>query len=171
MVDVDIPSPALLFTFPEVASTTFAENPADFNVMNNGMRYGLVWALAPRHYSDSLDERLTRPLAEYVSELIRIRTKHRDILFHGRFRDTLGAEVRKHPDLRYSVFRSAEERDQRQGCVLVNFGNRPVETSVAWAGSSGGVEVCQPHREDRLATLPATVKLPPRQCAVVVDVS
>jgi hypothetical protein len=171
MVDVDIPSAALLFTFPEIASTTFAENPGDFNVMNNGMRYGMVWALAPRHYSDSLDERLTRPLAEYVSELVRIRTRHQDILFHGRFRDTLGAEVRRHPDLRYSVFRSAEEHDSRQACVLVNFGSRPVETSVTWAGSSGRVEVCQPHRPDRVGTLPAAVLLPPRGCAVVVDVS
>ena len=43
--------------------------------MNNGMRYGFVWDLAPRHYNDSVDEPLTRPLAKYVSELIRIRKR------------------------------------------------------------------------------------------------
>jgi hypothetical protein len=37
------------------------------------MRYGLVWAMAPRHYSASLDEEVTRPLSIYVAELIRIR--------------------------------------------------------------------------------------------------
>ena len=46
------------------------ELPATFDPMNNGMRYGLVWDLAPRHYNDSVDEPLTRPLARYVSELI-----------------------------------------------------------------------------------------------------
>src|SRR5262249_35187686 len=116
------------------------------------------------------DEALTRPLARYVSELIRIRSRHSDILFHGRFRDVLGAEIRRHPDLRYSVFRSGGEDDARQACVLVNFGDRPVETSVRWTGSSGRVEVCQPYREDRLTTLPASVRLPPRTCAVVVEV-
>jgi hypothetical protein len=171
MVDIDIPSPALVYTFPEVTSTIFAENPGDFNVMNNGMRYGMVWALAPRHYNDSLDEALTRPLSRYVQELIRIRSKHRDVLFHGRFEDTLGADVQGHPDLRHSVFRSAGG-EARQACVLVNYGTRPLETSVAWSDASRprSVEVCQPHAEDRLATLPVTVRLAPQSCAVVVDV-
>jgi len=170
MVDIDIPSPALVFTFPEVASTIFGENPADFNVMNNGMRYGMVWALAPRHYHDSIDEALTQPLARYVQELIRIRSKHSDVLFHGRFQDTLGAEVRGHSDLRYSVFRSPEETHPRQACVLVNYGDRTVETSVLWATPFRQVEVCQPFRQDRATTLPAAVSVPPRECAIVVDV-
>jgi hypothetical protein len=169
MVEIDIPSPALVFTFPEVTSTIFAENPADFNVMNNGMRYGMVWALAPRHYHDSIDEPLTRPLARYVQELIRIRSKHREVLFHGRFRDTLGAEVRGHPDLRYSVFRSTQEKEARQACVVVNYGDRGVESSVSW-DSPRQVEICQPFREDRLASLPAIVSIPPRECAIVIDV-
>jgi len=49
----------------------------------------MVWALAPRHYNDSVDDILTRPLARYVSELIRIRKKYEDLLFYGRFHDTL----------------------------------------------------------------------------------
>ena len=60
--------------------------------MNNGMRYGLVWAVQPRHYNDSMDEPLTRPLSRYVQELIRIRAKHMDLLFLGRFCDTRGAK-------------------------------------------------------------------------------
>ena len=46
MNDIDM-HPALKYTFPEWTSTIFAENPFDFNIMNNGMRYGLVWAMAP----------------------------------------------------------------------------------------------------------------------------
>lgn len=169
MVDVDIPDPTLLYTFPEVASTIFAENPADFNVMNNGMRYGMVWALAPRHYHDSVDERLTRPLARYVKELIRIRARHGDILFHGHFQDTLGADVPRHPDLRYSVFRGTRDEGSRRACVLVNYGNRPLETSVTWTTRRRRVEICQPDHEDRVATLPATLLLAPQTCAVVVE--
>ena len=72
MNDIDMPSPALRYTFPEWTSTICAESPGDFNVMNNGMRYGLVWAMQPRHYNDSMDDPLTRPLSRYVQELIRI---------------------------------------------------------------------------------------------------
>ena len=62
MNTIDIPSTALRYTFPEWTATIFAENPGDRNVMNNGMRYGFVWALAPRHYNASMDDPLTRPL-------------------------------------------------------------------------------------------------------------
>src|SRR5208282_3177179 len=81
MNDIDMPTPALKYTFPEWTSTICAESPGDFNVMNNGMRYGLVWAMQPRHYNDSMDERLTQPLSRYVQELIRIRGKHQELLF------------------------------------------------------------------------------------------
>jgi hypothetical protein len=167
MVDIDIPDSALVFTFPEIVSTIFAENPADFNVMNNGMRYGMVWALAPRHYNDSLDERLTRPLARYVQELVRIRSKHRDILFHGRFADTAGAEVVPHPDLRHSVFTAGE--GSPRACVLVNYGDRAIETTVTFGASADEVEICQPDQPDRVTTLPARIHLPPHSCAVAVE--
>jgi hypothetical protein len=169
MVDIDIPSPVLLVTFPEIASTVFAENPADFNVLNNGMRYGMVWAMAPRHYMASLDERLTKPLSRYLQELIRIRTRHAGILFHGRFEDTTGATVRAHDDLRYSVFRPRTTDGDRRACVLVNFGDHPIETTVDLDAGSGRVEVCQPFEADRITELPALIHLPARSCAVVVE--
>ena len=105
MNDIDMNSPALRYTFPEWTSTICAESPGDFNVMNNGMRYGLVWAVQPRHYNDSMDEPLTRRLSEYVRELIRIRAKHRDLLFLGRFRDTLEAPFRARKARFRAVFR------------------------------------------------------------------
>ena len=140
MVDIDIPSPVLMVTFPEIASTVFAENPADFNVLNNGMRYGMVWAIAPRHYMASLEERLTKPLSRYLQELIRIRSRHAGLLFHGRFEDTDGATVRAHDDLRYSVFRPRTTEGDMRACVLVNFGDHPIETTVDLPAGSGRVE-------------------------------
>jgi hypothetical protein len=158
-----------VYTFPEVVSTVFAENPGDFNVMSNGMRYGMVWALAPRHYQESMDERLTRPLSNYVKELIRIRSKHRDILFHGRFQDTLGAQIRTHPNLRHSVFRRGGDAGAQQACVVVNYGDRPADTSVRWNTWRGPVEICQPFEADRVDKLPATIRVAPHSCAVVVE--
>jgi hypothetical protein len=165
MVDIDIPHPALVYTFPEVTSTIFAENPADFNVLNNGMRYGMAWAIAPRHYNDSLDERLTQPLARYLQELIRIRSRHGDVLFLGRFQDGDGAVVSSHPALRHSVFRDSSGR---QASVIVNYGDEPLEATVDWAAGQQ-VEVCQPFQPDRQAMLPASVTIAARSCAVVVE--
>ncbi len=168
MGEIDMPSTALRYTFPEWTSTICAESPGDFNVMNNGMRYGLVWAVQPRHYNDSMDESLTRPLSRYVQELIRIRTKHKDLLFHGRFRDTLGAELTAGQNVRYSVF----ERMAGGGkaCVVVNYGNEEEHAAVSWPGGDGAnVEILQPHRPDKAARLPVQLGLPPGTCAVVVN--
>jgi hypothetical protein len=159
--------PVLKYTFPETTATIFGENPFDYNAMNNGMRYGMVWALAPRHYNDSLDEPLTQPLSRYVAELIRIRAKHKDVLFHGRFRDTEGAEVKGGPPLRHSVFESWDGK--RKACVVVNFGNTPEEATVNWSGGMAGrVTICRPFEPDTAGTMPARVRLAPRSCAVVV---
>ena len=130
MNHIDMPSPALKYTFPEWTSTICAESPGDINVMNNGMRYGLVWAVQPRHYNDSMDEPLTRPLSRYVQELIRIRAKHKDLLFLGRFCDTRGAEVKGGQHVRYSVFEGMDAPGK--ACVVVNFGNDEETAEVTW---------------------------------------
>ena len=167
MNDIDMNSPALRYTFPEWTSTICAESPGDFNVMNNGMRYGLVWAVQPRHYNDSMDEPVTRPLSAYIRELIRIRAKYKDLLFHGRFRDTLGASVRGGKYLRYSVFEGMDKPGK--ACVIVNFGNEDAIADVTWPGGAGRrVEVLKPFQPDTMANLPLQVRLKPRTCAVVV---
>ncbi|MEN6601486.1 MAG: DUF6259 domain-containing protein [Bryobacteraceae bacterium] len=166
MNEIDMNSPVLRYTFPEWTSTIFAENPGDFNVMNNGMRYGLVWALAPRHYNDSMDEPVTRPLSEYVRELIRIRAKHKDVLFHGRFLDTAGAEVKGGRWVRHAVFEGMSAPGK--ACVVVNYDNDETAAEIRWPGADGReVELLQPFRKDTRVRLPVTLRLPPRSCAVV----
>jgi hypothetical protein len=167
MGDIDMDG-ALRYTFPEWTSTIFGESPGDFNPMNNGMRYGMVWALAPRHYNDSVDETLTRPLARYVSELIRIRKRYEDLLFYGRFNDTLGATVQGDADIRYSVFRSANANDLSLACVVVNFGDAPESAEVKFQGVSGGIVIATPFNPERGANLPVRLTIPPRQLAVIV---
>lgn len=169
MGEIDMPSTSLRYTFPEWTSTIFGESPGDFNPMNNGMRYGLVWDLAPRHYNDSVDEKLTRPLARYVRELIRIRKKFADLLFYGRFNDAMGASVRGGANIRHSVFLSTGPEDTgRRACVVVNFGNKAEPVEVMLDGIDGEVTVAAPFASDRKTTLPARLTIPPRHLAVVV---
>ena len=167
MGDIEMDS-ALRYTFPEWTGTIFGESPGDFNPMNNGMRYGLVWALAPRHYNDSADEILTRPLARYVSELIRIRKQYEDLLFYGRFNDTLGANVQGDADIRYSVFRSTEAEDPSMACVVVNFGDAPESAEVDFPGVSGDIVIATPFNSERGAHLPVRLSILPHQLAVIV---
>jgi hypothetical protein len=169
MGDIDMPSTAMRYTFPEWKPTIFGESPGDFNPMNNGLRYAMVWALAPRHYNDGLDEPLQRPLSRYVSELIRIRQKYRDLLFNGRFRDGIGATVSGGPDVRYSVFENMDPR-AAAACVVVNYGDQPESAEVNLAGEAGReVEISAPFEEDRKAKLPLKLNIPPHRCVVVVS--
>ena len=170
MNDIDM-DPALKYTFPEWTSTIFAESPFDFNIMNNGMRYGFVWALAPRHYSASLDEVLTRPLSNYIKELIRIRKQYADILFTGRFVDTMGATVQCGVNSRFSVFEAMNDTT-RKAVVLVNFDNKEDEMEVNIENSGNGkAELSIPFKNDSVVQLPAKIKVPPRTCAVVVQLN
>ena len=165
---IDMGSPVLKYTFPEWTATIFATTPGDYNGMNNGMRYGLVWDLAPRHYTASVDEPLTRPLAQYVSELIRIRKQYADLLFLGRFNDTTGATVHGGASIRYSVFKPLQAGKSGEACVVVNFDTTPQTVSVSFDGLSGKVQIATPFHADRTATLPVQLTIPPHQLAVVV---
>jgi hypothetical protein len=168
MNDIDM-HPVLKYTFPEWTSTIFAESPFDFNIMNNGMRYGFVWAMAPRHYSASLDEAVTRPLSQYVAELIRIRKKYADILFTGRFMDTIGATVKFGGNSRFSVFEPMNDTT-RKAVVVVNFGNEEDDVEVNIADDQRGkAELCIPFQKDATVSLPAKIKVPARTCAVLVQ--
>lgn len=160
MGTIDIGSPVLKYTFPEWTATIFGTTPGDYNEMNNGMRYGFVWDMAPRHYNESVDEPLTRPLARYVSELIRIRKAHEDLLFLGRFKDTMGATVTGDADIRYSVFEPMQPGGHARACVIVNFGDKPESAEVRMDGLSGDVTVAAPFQADRKATLPVKLTVP-----------
>jgi hypothetical protein len=167
MGSMEMNSTAMRYTFPEWKPTIFGESPGDFNPMNNGMRYGMVWALAPRHYNDSLDEPLQRPLSRYVAELIRIRKQYRDVLFDGRFKDTIGGSVEGDKDVRYSVFENTAAT--ARAMVVVNYGDRPETAKVIMAGADGrDVEIAAPFELDRKGKLPLSLTIPPRRCVVVV---
>lgn len=137
--------------------------------MNNGLRYGMVWALAPRHYNDGLDEPLQRLLSRYASELIRIRNKYRDLLFDGRFNEGFGASVKADANVRYSVFEGMESHGSARACVVMNYGDRAQKAEVAVTGADGrDAEVSAPFEPDRSTKLPAKITIPPHRTAVIV---
>ena len=167
--DIDLNSTALRYTFPEWTSTIFAEGPGDINAMNNGMRYGLVWDIAARHYNESADEKLMRPLSQYVAELIHIRKQYEDLLFLGRFNDTMGAKVTGDRALRYSVFNSIDPTNHDRAIVVVNYDDKPVSATVNIPEAEGQtVEISTPFEKTRTATIPASVTAGPHRCVVVV---
>ena len=168
MGSIDIGSPVLKYTFPEWTATIFGESPGDFNQMNNGMRYGFVWDLAPRHYNESVDEALTRPLARYVSELIRIRKEYRDLLFFGRFNDTTGAAVKGGENIRYSVFDPFEPEGKGRACVVVNFSDAPQSVEIKLDGAGSDAILAAPFHPDQKVFLPLDTSIPAHQLVVVV---
>jgi hypothetical protein len=127
-----------------------------------------VWDLSPRHYTASVDEPTTQPLARYVSELIRIRKQYADLLFLGRFNDTMGASVTGDPDIRYSVFDPLQPGSRGRACVIVNFGSAPESAEVHLDGLEGEVTIATPFQAGRTATLPVKMTIPPNTVEVIV---
>jgi hypothetical protein len=168
MGTIDIGSPVLKYTFPEWTATIFGTTPGDYNEINNGMRYGFVWDLAPRHYTASADEPLTRPFARYVSELIRIRKRYADLLFFGRFNDTVGATVKGGEDIRYSVFDPFKPEGKGRACVVVNFSDAPQSVEISLGGAAGDAVLASPFHPDQKVTLPLETSIPAHQLVVVV---
>ena len=103
-----------------------------------------------------------------VSELIRIRKKYADLLFYGRFNDTMGATVRSGANIRYSVFQPMQPNGNGRACVVVNFGDTPDLAEIDIDGVSGEVILATPFHPDRKAVLPVRVSIPPHQLAVVM---
>ena len=167
MGGIDIGSPVLKYTFPEWTATIFGTTPGDYNAMNNGMRYGFVWDLAPRHYNESVDEPLTRPLARYVSELIRIRKRYADLLFFGRFNDTMGATVHGGP-MFATPSSNRCSRTKRRGLRGRQFRHHAANGDREPRRHLGRCEVATPFHADQRATLPAQITIAPHQLAVVV---
>jgi hypothetical protein len=104
-----------------------------------------------------------------VAELIRIRKKHADILFTGRFMDTIGATVQCGENTRFSVFEAMSDKTKK-AVVVVNFDNKEDDAEVNIEGDQGGkAELCIPFQKDMIVLLPAKIKVPARTCAVLVQ--
>lgn len=166
--DVAMP---LRSTFPEWNFVALAMRPGDFDRLNNGLRYGLVWTIAPRGFTASMDEASTRPLSQYLSELIRIRKKYESLLFEGRYVEDIGVKVDGDKEnIRYGVFEPVSSASQQRACVVVNFGDQQENVEVSIQGSEGHeATVSAPFMPDRVVLLPSKLVVRPHQVIVVVN--
>jgi hypothetical protein len=158
------------YTFPEWSGGVCVEDPEAFDEVNVGLRYGLMWWIAPRRYTAGMDEELSRPISRYIAELIRIRAQWKELLFYGRCCDTAGARVAGGSERTgYSVFEPLGDADQRRAVVVVNFGEAAETLEVSIVGKDGGdAAVSAPFAEDRVSTLPVTLTVEPQRAAVIV---
>jgi hypothetical protein len=55
--------------------------------------------------------------------------------------------------------------------VVVNYSTEEASAEVSWPGGDGQtMEILQPFQADAMGTRPATLRLAPRRCAVVVKI-
>lgn len=102
-------------------------------------------------------------LADYLHEIVKIRRAYSDYLIHGRFLDTLKADVIG--DVRYSVF----EGPRGLAAVLWNHTTEAQHCKAAFteAGLSRGT-LCQPGAATQSVDLPLSITLQPQSVAIVI---
>ena len=156
------------YTFPEYLPTLAVVQPWDYTNVNNAVRYGYQILAGPARYSVSMGDEQSRPIAEYLREVIRIREDLKDTLFFGEFLDTREASVEASDPIRHSVHRNTETG--RRACVLANLGTDPSEAIVVFQGNdSGKVAIHEPFKSTRHETLPLKLTVPGERLAIVVE--
>lgn len=160
--------PVYKFTFPQWVPAIAVNQPYDFNVVNNAVRFGYQLLIGPAHYTASMQHKPMRKLSAYIGEILRIREELKDTVFLGEFLDILQVYVEAPEDIKFSVHRNPGTG--KRACVLVNFGDVSHQALVSFEGNSGGaVRIYQPFEKVRLGKLPSDVLLPSERLAIVVE--
>jgi len=132
------------------------------------IRYGYQLLIGPVRYSASMSDDQLRQISQYIAEVLRIRGELKDTIFLGEFLDTLEVSVEAAENLKYNTHRNPNTG--KRACVLVNLGQRPVQTTVSFQGNAGGrVSIHRPFKEVQRQTSPATVLVDGERFAVVVE--
>lgn len=84
---------SLKYVFPEWTSASHISAPQDFQGINSAILNGAVICVEPEEYQGSLDQPIYKPLAGYLKETDRIRGILNDIIFMGKFYDSVGAQI------------------------------------------------------------------------------
>lgn len=160
--------PVMKYTFPEFLPTFAVAQPWDYVNVNRAVQYGYQLLVGPVRYSASMADEQSRPLSDYIRETLRIREELKDTIFLGDFLDDQEVAVETAENLTYKTHRNPTTG--RRACVLVNQGTGPLETRVAFEGSTGGSAcIYQPFAAVETRGLPADVSIPGERLAVVVE--
>ncbi len=85
----------LRYVFPECTAAQHISMPYDYKGVNGAIVTGAVLCIEPEGYTNSLGSPMWRKFGRYIQEVERIRKELFDIIFLGRFLDTLEAEVQE----------------------------------------------------------------------------
>lgn len=116
-----------------------------------------------------MQNELMKPVSTYIKEIVRIQEELKDTILLGEFLDNLQVRVEEQGGVRFGSHRNP--KTGKRACVLVNFGETPLETSVlAFDGNEkGDVRIYQPFEECKNAKLPVKVTVPPDRLVIVVE--
>jgi hypothetical protein len=158
--------PVLKYTFPEVLLRVFVDR-LDYHSVNNCIQCGHWMCFAINNHHGTLAK--APELGPYVREVLRIRNVLNDLLWAGRFRDTLGANVditRGH--VRYAVHEHPSSG--QRAYVIVNYSDDEPAT-VRLHPDRGGMRyrLYTPFAETRWWSAEEAVDVPPARFAVVVE--
>lgn len=142
----------LRYVFPEWTACMHVGGPQDRHIINAAVMTGAVVCVEPFTYQRSLADPLFRELADYLHGVNRLRDELTDVIFLGRYLDTIGGAVtlagestdRDAPTsepgragpLRFRVH--ADRDDGRRAIVVVNTGEAAVEYQAEFLGWTPG---------------------------------
>jgi len=164
--------PLTRWVFPENAETKGQYWPYDFFGVNDAVRDGSILMLSPHKFNYGIGYPVWRRMAAYVGEANRIRNVYGNYIFFGRkcSPNTIRLKSTKLPSsLQYAVW--ADLDSNRRAAVFTNTHREDIAVEIE--GFRGSVakacRVVRPFREERVFSLPATVKIPGEQYAVIIE--
>lgn len=149
------------YTFPEFPRTILVE-AYDYDHVSQALLFGSPFNVEVFRMRGLLSDEPT--VAEYVAQIIQLRRKLGDYLKHGRFRDTLGAQVQG--EARYGV----HESDAGRAVVVWNPTSQEQAVTVTLDETFplGEVWFYRPGSDGQAADHPVQVRVEPHRAVVIV---
>ncbi|HPO16521.1 MAG TPA: DUF6259 domain-containing protein [Candidatus Hydrogenedentes bacterium] len=85
----------LRYVFPEWTACQHVSAPLDFNGVNGAVLTGAVICMEPDSYQNTLGNPQYRTIGGYIKEVQRLRTELADIVFLGKYYDTMDARIKE----------------------------------------------------------------------------
>ncbi|MHB1455463.1 MAG: DUF6259 domain-containing protein [Armatimonadota bacterium] len=158
------------FVFPEWINSLAMNQPYDYTVVNQCVRYGYHLMIGPKNWTASIGDELYKPLGAYIKEVLPIWEELKETIFFGEFLDNDGVEYEGTTETRCSVHRNL--KTGKKATIVVNFSTEPREVSIDSFGDNknGTVRIYQPYAKVKTAKLPLIFSvLGERFVAVVED--
>ncbi len=117
--------PVMKYTFPEFLPIFAVVQPWDYVNVNRVVQYGYQILVGPVRYSASMEDEQSRPILNYIREVIRIWEELKNTIVFGDFLYNQEVGVETVENLTYKTHRNATTG--KRACVLVNHCAGPVE--------------------------------------------